>query len=703
MYGTGSPPSKLTGGSTMSMSTRSKRAKKATWGARERAGMSFLIVIAFFAIFGLIILTEVLMIDDRGRGGGIIVRHGSSGGRFGESIPDYDDVKDDYLDDTGIFVRETKYGSAAIKSMLKNQKDPAEQRNPPVIPWGQMLPSKTEQTLPKYPGDFRPTDGSWEVVNGTRYKFFVFSAFYDRRDGKLVRIIGATKTRGPEKVWCRFWYQTGSNTTRYRSASVMARVKIIRENWNLKYSACFILCPIRGPFPEIPYAVSVVSKIKLPPANVLLLRNTDNDPDFNNRTFSNIPNSIGVCVKPLHFNYDQALYLLEFLELNSLLGVTHFTFYNHTIGPKASCILEHYISGDLPPLITSFGSPATRTSPNVPHSSHHSTLDHNEVSPTDRRGSDDNISAPYQKPRITVNILPWNLRMRSQKEIRTEGLFASLNDCLYRSMYRYSHVALIDLDEFIIPHHNDTLIDLINWLSKRINSRTTGAYSFQNAFFYLQFADDDLIYGVEGPTSEGVSEQQRVPTAEVNLRAALTSQRKTRRRSKLHPQKQRSKYICKPEAVIEAGNHFVWEFCPGRGSLNVPADAAILHHYRVCEFGGDDCVKSPSVVDRTAHRYSKRLLDRVGTVYNYLKDTCQLQDIPRAPTRPPPTRKKQLKIRIPLRPESLKTAAGASGVSSSGGTLKASSRSPGSTNNSSRSSRNYLADSMIKVISNRRT
>lgn len=65
------------------------------------------------------------------------------------------------------------------------------------------------------------------------------------------------------------------------------------------------------------------------------------------------------------------------------------------------------------------------------------------------------------------------------------------------------------------------------------------------------------------------------------LRATLTTQRKTRRRSKLHPQKQRSKYICKPESVIEAGNHFVWEFAPGRGTINVPADSAILHHYRV--------------------------------------------------------------------------------------------------------------------------
>lgn len=160
------------------------------------------------------------------------------------------------------------------------------------------------------------------------------------------------------------------------------------------------------------------------------------------------------------------------------------------------------------------------------------------------------------------------------------------------------------------------------WLSQRVTSRNTGAYSFQNAFFYLQFADDVLMYSNE-------------LTSNPALRASLITQRKTRRlvlkyflfqsqriafhplsfsplshsdfffffffsvlswclffiiqrlfhfrrRAKLHPQKQRSKYICKPDAVVEAGNHFVWEFITGRGSLNVPADAGILHHYRVC-------------------------------------------------------------------------------------------------------------------------
>ena len=104
----------------------------------------------------------------------------------------------------------------------------------PIIPWGKVLPSKIEQTLPHFPG-MQPTDGSWQIVNGTRFKFFVFSAYYDRRDGsKLLRVVGATKTRSPERVWCRFWYPQGNlssgigdrHAVKYSSATVMARVKV---------------------------------------------------------------------------------------------------------------------------------------------------------------------------------------------------------------------------------------------------------------------------------------------------------------------------------------------------------------------------------------------------------------------------------------------------------------------------------------------
>lgn len=99
--------------------------------------------------------------------------------------------------------------------------------------------------------------------------------------------------------------------------------------------------------------------------------------------------------------------MMEFLEMNALLGMNHVTLYNDTISPSTSCLLHDYESRGL------------------------------------------------------VTMLPWKLDMVSQREIRTEGLFAALNDCLYRSMYKYTHVALIDLDEFIMPRHNDTLSQFI--------------------------------------------------------------------------------------------------------------------------------------------------------------------------------------------------------------------------------------------------
>lgn len=156
-----------------------------------------------------------------------------------------------------------------------------------------------------------------------------------------------------------------------------------------------------------------------------------------------------------------------------------------------------------------------------------------------------------------------------------------------------------------------------SWLGKRISTKSTGAYSFQNAFFYLQWADDPSVKYSQTPEE-----------------AALITLKKTRRKVRLHPHKQRSKYICKPENVVEAGNHFVWEFMPGHGALNVPADAAILHHYRVCEFGGDDCVKTPSVVDKTAYRYGPELARNVKVKYRELREKCSLPELDPVPVPP---------------------------------------------------------------------
>lgn len=100
--------------------------------------------------------------------------------------------------------------------------------------------------------------------------------------------------------------------------------------------------------------------------------------------------------------------------------------------------------------------------------------------------------------------------------------------------------------------------------------------------------------------------------------------KKTRRRVKLNPHKQRSKYIAKPKNVVEVGNHFVWQFFSNQNTLNVPPDIAILNHYRVCEFGGDDCVNLLSTVDRTLHRYRKALTCNITQRWHTLTQKCDL-------------------------------------------------------------------------------
>ena len=51
---------------------------------------------------------------------------------------------------------------------------------------------------------------------------------------------------------------------------------------------------------------------------------------------------IGACVKPLHFTYNKSLELVQFIELNRMLGVTHFTLYNDTVSQEVDCLLHHY-------------------------------------------------------------------------------------------------------------------------------------------------------------------------------------------------------------------------------------------------------------------------------------------------------------------------------------------------------------------------
>lgn len=389
-------------------------------------------------------------------------------------------------------------------------------------------------------------------------------------------MIGATKTKHTDKVWCKMYYRKPEPSPDQQEPEqeqeeeeppliVPGGVTIIRENWNLKYSACFVLCSLPLPADEseairVPESVSIVSSASTTAnaSNQLPVLNHENGTG----TLEVNSSAVGACIKPIHFHYNKTLELIEFFELNKIFGVTKFTLYNDTAAPQVSCVLKHY------------------------------------------------------EAEGTAVVLPWRLNIDSQTEIRTEGLFAALNDCLYRNMNDFRYLMLIDFDEFIVPHTNSTIPEMLAHVdSQKIimtgnvgryglkvppsQPKVVSAYSFQNAFFYLQFPDDEK--------------------ADSGLRVL----RKTRRKSKFNPQKQRSKYICVPRNVKEAGNHFIWEFFRG-SNLNVPTKFGYLHHYRVCEFGGDDCVHTDNHVDRIMFKFRDSLVANVEKVLAKLSDSCGL-------------------------------------------------------------------------------
>lgn len=349
----------------------------------------------------------------------------------------------------------------------------------------------------------------WQPVIGPKEKSRVYSAFYESRleIGKLVRIIGAAQTNNAEPLYCALWFIEDGKLKLLMTPAIN---RAIRENWNLRYSAYYLLCPLGNH--TVPVAVSILKK-KLPAkktnqeANEVQLRPEEDEKEADEFVFHALGNfvlvqnnlkskhndKIAVCVKPLHYEYNKLDNMIEFIELNRILGVDHFLFYNHTVGPKVDCLLNRFV-----------------------------------------------------KETNLVTVLGWqNLDMKTQDEIRTEGIFASLNDCLYRTMYKFKYVLMIDLDEFIVPHLDDNLKVLLDRLTNySVSKDRVGAFSFQNGFFYLQWFDDRAYSKLTK------SNDDRLPVY-------LTTLAKTRRRATLHNHRERSKLIVKPEAVVEVGNHFV--------------------------------------------------------------------------------------------------------------------------------------------------
>lgn len=148
-------------------------------------------------------------------------------------------------------------------------------------------------------------------------------------------------------------------------------------------------------------------------------------------------------ISVFHHEYDRALHLVEYIEYHLMLGVNHFTFYNESVSPEVDKVLSHYADKGI------------------------------------------------------ATVLNWKLPSiyKFELTLRLDGLFAALNDCLYRSsLYRnYDYVLVSNIDEFVVPRKHKDFKELISSLDPPRPSgfrNSHASFKFKNAFFYLMYDDD---------------------------------------------------------------------------------------------------------------------------------------------------------------------------------------------------------------------
>ena len=254
-----------------------------------------------------------------------------------------------------------------------------------------------------------------------------------------------------------------------------------------------------------------------------------------------------MCVSPVHDNYSHAYGLVEWIELNKILGVQYFTFYNYSMASNIEQVLSFY----------------------------------------SKRG--------------LVEVLPWNMpiSIKNPREIHYFGQLAALNDCLYRNRHKTKYIAVLDIDEFIIPKQND----VYSWSEMLKRLPIVSSYGFRNVFFRRN--SDSFQSG------EDYSKAAR--------KYKLITLTKLRRDKFVFPLYQRSKLIVNPKKVETIGIHNIWGYKAGEvnsDTLPIAEDIGLLHHYR---FWYSTDTSSESVVDKGVLKYKDELIKSVKQVWNNLK------------------------------------------------------------------------------------
>ncbi|KAK2176522.1 hypothetical protein NP493_660g05042 [Ridgeia piscesae] len=305
---------------------------------------------------------------------------------------------------------------------------------------------------PQSKGGRTATDGHWLLFSGPQ-EIFGYSAFYDNRPSlgappTVVRVIVVSDvTDAKKQLYCLFRYEGGVNKT--ASATRQAIGAGVYKRGKL-YTEYIYTCPVDGTLP--PEGVAIVAAPTDVASRFLPVEVPARWPE---------KMDFGVCVSVAYWNHT-AERIVEWMELNRIIGVNHVIIYNNSLSAEAARVFAHYVASGF----------------------------------VDLRQSTNFIDDPGETT-IHMHMSP------------------VINDCMYRYMHRFSKILVIDLDELIVPRAHDNLTLMLAAIETAQTERHPArTYAFRNAYFFFDWTPDlaqpgrlaTLRYRMRAPPSvEGTS------------------------------------------------------------------------------------------------------------------------------------------------------------------------------------------------------
>ena len=278
----------------------------------------------------------------------------------------------------------------------------------------------------------------WHGTDDPFY-FYVYSAIYDDRKKfgiAHVALIGIADTSkfNINNIKCRMLFSDNKGGL---DSSTSYGLQALTKDFNkdgVQVSAFVIWCPLQGHGANRK-PTEVILK--------LLSNNTIVDLSTRQVEYPDKPEekqSLGVCVSAIYSpmsKYDKPLdprNIIEWIEMQRILGVIHFSIYIHSIETAVLRVLQYYANLGI--------------------------LTIRSIGPIN--------GDMYKMPRIT-----------------------SLADCMYRYMDSHHKVLVLDFDEVIMPQENVTLMEMLHSAVQLEEATVEGThFQFQNMDFYT---DDPKI------------------------------------------------------------------------------------------------------------------------------------------------------------------------------------------------------------------